>query len=83
MFISVLSVGVIRENGFYLNKPDVVVVVVAVVHHGNIYLYNSDPLKPHFYIVKLGLTGIYIIFVISVQKHRLWLLVRTASTRRF
>ena len=24
-------------------------------------LYNNDPLKPHFYIVKLGFTGVYII----------------------
>ena len=31
------------------------------------YLYNFDPLKPHFYIVKLGLTGVYIIFLISAQ----------------
>ena len=31
------------------------------------YLYNYEPLKPHFYIVKLGLTGIYIIFLISAQ----------------
>ena len=46
-------------------------------------LYNFDPLKPHFYIVKLGFTGVYIIFLISVQKHRLWVLVRTASPRRF
>ena len=30
-------------------------------------LYNFDPLKPHFYIVKLGFAGAYIIFVISVQ----------------
>ena len=45
--------------------------------------YNIDPLKPHFYIVKLGFTGVYIIFVISAQKHRLWVLVRTASSRRF
>ena len=29
------------------------------------------PLKPHFYIVKLGFTGVYIIFLISAQKHRL------------
>ena len=36
------------------------------------YLYNFDPLKPHFYIVKLGFTGVYIIFLISAQKHRLW-----------
>ena len=35
-------------------------------------LYNFDPLKPHFCIVKLGFTGVYIIFLISAQKHRLW-----------
>ena len=35
-------------------------------------LYNFDPLKPHFYTVKLGFTGVYIIFLISAQKHRLW-----------
>ena len=29
------------------------------------YLYNSDPLKPHFYIVNLGFIGVYIIFLIS------------------
>ena len=37
---------------------------------GNItktYLYNFDSLKPHFYIVKLGFTGVYIIFLISAQ----------------
>ena len=46
-------------------------------------LYNFDSLKPHFYIVKLGFTGVYIIFLISAQKHRLWVLVRTASSGRF
>ena len=30
-------------------------------------LYVFDPLKPHFYIVKLGFTGTYIIFLISAQ----------------
>ena len=30
-------------------------------------MHNSDPLKPHFYIVKLGFTGVYIIFLISAQ----------------
>ena len=29
------------------------------------YLCNFDPLRPDFYIVKLGFTGIYIIFLIS------------------
>ena len=31
------------------------------------YLYNFDPLKPHFYMVKRGFTGAYIIFLISAQ----------------
>ena len=35
-------------------------------HHKR-YLYNFYPLKPHFYIVKLGLTRVYIIFLISAQ----------------
>ena len=30
-------------------------------------LYNFDPLKPQFYIVKLGFTGVIIIFFISAQ----------------
>ena len=46
-------------------------------------LYYFNPLKPHFYIVKLGFIGVYIIFLISAQKHRLLVLVRTASARRF
>ena len=32
-----------------------------------LFLYNFDPLKPHFYIVKLGFTGVYIIFLISAE----------------
>ena len=35
-------------------------------------LYNFDPLKPHFYIVKLGFTGVYIIFLISAQNIDCW-----------
>ena len=46
-------------------------------------LYNFDPLKPHFYIVKLGFTGLYITFLILLKKHRLWILIRSASPRRF
>ena len=33
-------------------------------------LYNFSPLKPHFYIVKLGFTGYTLFFLISAQKHR-------------
>ena len=32
-----------------------------------IHLYTFDPLKPHFYIVKLGFTRVYIIFLIFAQ----------------
>ena len=42
-----------------------------------------DPLKPHFYTVKQGFTGVYINFLISAQKHRLWVLARTALLRQF
>ena len=48
----------------------------SVAHIKKTCLYNFDSLKPHFYIVKLGFTGVYIIFLISAQKHRLWVLVR-------
>ena len=44
---------------------------------------NDHPLTPHFYIVKLGLTGVYMFFLIFAIKHILWVLVRTASMRRF
>ena len=38
-------------------------------HITKTYLYIFDSLKPHFYIVKLRFTGVYISFLISVQKH--------------
>ena len=40
------------------------------------------PITPHSYIVRLRCTGVYI-FLIFALKHRLWVLVRTASVRRF
>ena len=36
------------------------------------YLYSFDPLKTHFYIGKLRFTRVYIIFLISAQKYRLF-----------
>ena len=40
-------------------------------------------LNPVFYVVKLGFIGVNIICLISARKHRLWVLVRTASARWF
>ena len=59
-------------------------VCTYLVYITKTYLYNYDPLKSHFYIVKLGFTGVYMMnFLISAQKHRFWVLVRTALPRRF
>ena len=48
-------------------------------HISKTSLYNFDPLKPHFYIVKLGFTASTLFFSYFCSKHRLWILVRTAS----
>ena len=39
----------------------------VMAHITKTCLYNFNPLKPHFYIVKRGFTGVYIIFLISDQ----------------
>ena len=41
--------------------------LLSLLHITKTRLYNIDPLKPHFYIVKVGFTGVYIIFLISAQ----------------
>ena len=43
-----------------------IVILLFKCHHENspIYFY---PQKPHFYIIKLGFTGVYIIFLIFAQ----------------
>ena len=49
-------------------------------------LYNFDPIKPHFYIVKLGFTGVYIICLISAENIDCVYLLeppRRGSSRRF
>ena len=40
---------------------------LTACHITKTYLYKFDPYKPHFYIVELGFTGVYIIFLISAQ----------------
>ena len=54
-----------------------------VTKHQKTRLYSFDPFKPNFYTVKLGFTGVSINFLVSAQKHRMWVLVSTASPRRF
>ena len=61
---------------FYFHAKTSVIITITC-------LYNFDPLKPHFYIVLLGFTGVNIVFLVSAQKHRLWVLIRTATLRQF
>ena len=51
-------------HGIFLGYGEVFVMKSDIT---KTYLYNFYPLKPHFYIVKLGFTGVYIIFLISAQ----------------
>ena len=58
--------------------------IIQLIHQSNKLKHAYIILTP-FYTVKLEFTGVYIIFLIFAQKHRLWVFVRTASThnRRF
>ena len=61
--LSQLSLSVGYENGS---------------HHENMPIQFWSPL-PHFYIVKLGFTVVYISFLISAKQNRLWVLFRTEA----
>ena len=65
--------GTVRQSPTFCNKKR--------IHQDNMSVCFI-PLTPHFYKVKLGFTGVFI-FLIFALKHRLWVLVRTASPMRF
>ena len=48
----------------HTSVPQYAIILILIT---KTYLYNFDPLKPHFYIVKLGFTGVYISFHISAH----------------
>ena len=50
-------------------------IVMPYVNITKTYLYNVDPLKPHFYIVKLGFTGVCINFLLFAQNIDCWYLL--------
>ena len=56
--------------------------ICALHHNMLISPYNVDPVTIHFYVVKLGCTGVCI-FPYFCFKHRLLVLVRTASRSTF
>ena len=71
------------ESMYTQHSVKALIAPVGLLSIAKTRLYSFDPLKPHFYTAKLGLTAVYIIFLISAQKHRLWVIVRTVSSRRF
>ena len=56
---------ILRQTG--LSKTYIKSSYVIISFITKTCLYTFDPLKPHFYIVKLGFTGVYIIFLISAK----------------
>ena len=63
-FVIVAFPGLFSYLFFFLST---LLFIHFLLHITKTCLYNFDPLKPHFYIVKLGFTGVYIIFLISAQ----------------
>ena len=53
--------GLLRPQTFFMRTAKILTIITKT------RLYNFDPLKPHFYIVKLGFTGVYTIFLISAK----------------
>ena len=49
------------EGSLYMQENDMFITKTR--------LCNFDPLKPHFYIVKLGFTGVYILFFLFLLKN--------------
>ena len=58
-----------HESGLRFNseKKSIALFCSSILNITKTCLYNFDPLKSHFHIVKLGFTGVYIIFLISAQ----------------
>ena len=69
-----LTLKHLRENNGDMISINVAYVIILVCRYvfctcsTKTYLYNVDPLKAHFYKVKLGSSGVYIIFLTSAQK---------------
>ena len=57
----------LRKGGGQKKKHSVSVQLRVEKYITKTCLYNNDPLKLHFYIVKLGFTGVYIIFLFLLK----------------
>ena len=71
-----------HKGDFSMHLQHTLALRLEKTSHKHTYIILT-PLNPTFYVVKLEFTRVYIIFLISAKKHRLWILVRTASPRQF
>ena len=55
----------VAVNSIKVIEPETGFVIIILYKAGTNSLYNFDALQPHFCIVKLGFTEVYIIFLIS------------------
>ena len=61
------SENALKNTGIKLSGVLKVINEILCISSRKHVFLNSDPLVPHCYIVKLGFTGVYIIFLISAQ----------------
>ena len=73
-FVKDCVMGYVADGG--LSKKNIQLNIMLT------YQFNVDPLTPQFYIVKQVYRGIHFVLTFAL-KHRLWVLLRTASVRRF
>ena len=59
MSTAIVLLSILRVNHQYIIASQTIITKT--------YVYKFDPHKPHCYIVKLGFTGVYIIFLNSTQ----------------
>ena len=59
--------GVFVPAGLVIRYFGLQLLEISLISITKTCLYNFDPLKPHFYTVKLGFTWVYNIFLISAQ----------------
>ena len=60
---------IMKTDVFTTCFPNIQEYILQPITKTSLNVYNFDPLKPHFYIVKLGFTGVYIIFLILSKKN--------------
>ena len=73
------SLTTLRKCRFIVSRQYLIIIIIIIdfafevtdtfrnCNH-EIRLYNSDPLKPHFHIVKLGFTGYTLFFLFLLKK---------------